>query len=187
MPHNCLDAVILYLALAHSDLERRWDKTTEPNSQRQVMAKILFLCLSQLRIGCTESTATLQPSRAHQQLSRHHGTISIPSDGRASSVTSLWHGSRLPASLSSSSNTSSWWETFSDLGTMGRDCLGFWQMIRVPKWGKYVSQSISHLLGKRKSSHCEVSSTNHKWIGPHPCWWRVCYQQALPRLVFTSW
>ena len=23
--------------------------------------------------------------------------------------------------------------------------------------------------------------------GPHPCWWRVCYQRGLPRLVFTSW
>ena len=23
--------------------------------------------------------------------------------------------------------------------------------------------------------------------GLHPFWWRVCYQQGLPRLVFTSW
>ena len=24
-------------------------------------------------------------------------------------------------------------------------------------------------------------------LGPHPCWWRVCYQQGLPRLVSIYW
>ena len=38
-----------------------------------------------------------------------------------------------------------------------------------------------------KSADARMEPLRTTVSGLHPCWWRVCYQRSLSRLVFTSW